>query len=137
MNRSRPSRHLPARARGFTLLELMITVAVIGILAAIAYPAYGKYMVRSNRAAAQSYVMELAQAEAQYMADSRTYASLDDLKLTAPQAVSDKYTVTIALADGPPATFKISATPIAGTNQAGDGVLAIDNAGTRTPGDKW
>jgi type IV pilus assembly protein PilE len=137
MNRSRPSCHPPARVGGFTLLELMITVAIIGILAAIAYPAYGKYIVKSNRAAAQSYLMDLAQAEAQYMADSRTYASLADLGLTAPRAVSDKYTIAIDLADGPPATFTITATPIAGTNQAGDGALTIDQAGTRTPGDKW
>jgi type IV pilus assembly protein PilE len=137
MNRSRPSCHPPARPGGFTLIELMITVAIIGVLAAIAYPAYGKYMVRSNRAATQSYLMDLAQAEAQYMADSRTYASLGDLNLAPSKAVSDKYTIAIELADGPPATFKITATPVAGSNQAGDGALTIDQAGTRTPGDKW
>jgi type IV pilus assembly protein PilE len=137
MNRSCPSRRPPERVRGFTLIELLITVAIIGILAAIAFPAYGSYIVRSNRAAAQSYLMDLAQAEAQFMADSRSYATLDDLHITAPAAVSDKYTVTIDLVDGPPAGFTITATPIVGTNQAADGALTIDNAGARTPDNKW
>jgi type IV pilus assembly protein PilE len=133
-----PTRHpQPARPRGFTLIELMVCAAIIGLLAAIAYPTYGKYLVRSNRSAAQSYLVELAQAEAQYMADSRTYASLADLNRPAPTVVSAKYDVTIELTDGPPSTFTISATPKTGTNQAGDGALTLNQAGTRTPGGKW
>jgi type IV pilus assembly protein PilE len=137
MNRPRPSRHLIQRARGFTLIELLVTVAIIGILAAIAFPAYGKYVVRSNRAAAQSYLMDLAQAEAQFMADSRSYAELADLHVAAPRAVTEKYTVAITLVEGPPPGFTITATPIAGTNQASDGALTINNAGARTPETKW
>jgi type IV pilus assembly protein PilE len=129
---------LPRPARGFTLIELMVAVAVIGILAAIAYPAYGKYLVKSNRAAAQVHLMELAQAQAQYLADTRAYAdSVDGLDMTTPTAVTSKYTIEFELEDGPPAYFKITATPIDGGPQAGDGELSIDSAGTRTPGDKW
>lgn len=47
--------------KGFTLVELMITVAIIGILAAIAYPSYQQYVLRANRAEAQSILMETAQ----------------------------------------------------------------------------
>jgi type IV pilus assembly protein PilE len=137
MNPTRQSPLQLARLAGFTLIELLVTMAIIGILAGIVLPTYGKYMVRSNRAAAQFYLLDIAQAEAQYMADSRSYASLDDLKMTAPKIVSDKYTVSLELGEGRPASFKVSATPLAGTNQAGDGVLTIDSNGTRTPGDKW
>jgi type IV pilus assembly protein PilE len=128
----------PARARGFTLIELMVAAAIVGILAAIAYPSYRAFVVKSNRAAAQSHLMDLAQSEQQYFADSRSYAAtVGALNLTTPSNVSSKYTVSIAVDAGPPASFTISATPVAGGPQVADGVLTIDSAGVKTPGTKW
>lgn len=128
----------PARARGFSLIELMIATAIVGILAAIAYPSYSSYLVKSNRAAAQTYLMDLAQAEQQYFADSRAYAAtVDALHSSPPSNVSSKYTISIAVDAGPPASFTITATPLAGTAQVIDGALTIDNAGLKTPGTKW
>ena len=126
------------RQRGFTLIELMVTVVIICILAAVAYPSYTQYLVRNNRSAAQTYLVELAQAQAQYMADTRGYAaSVEDLEMPTPDKVAGKYTVTVTLEDGPPQSFTITAKPKDGTSQAGDDTLTIDQAGTRTPGDKW
>lgn len=129
---------LPSRQRGFTLIELLVSVAIVAILAAIAYPSYTRYVVKGNRAAAQSHLMDLAQAEAQYFADARTYAdTVTALNVPTPSAVSDKYTITFDAPDTTPPTFTISAVPKTGTLQDGDGTLTIDNTGARTPAGKW
>ena len=129
---------LPSRQRGFTLIELLVSVAIVAILAAIAYPSYTKYVVKGNRAAAQSHLMDLAQAEAQYFADARTYAdTVTALNVPTPSAVADKYTITFDVPDTTPPTFTISAVPKTGTLQDGDGTLTIDNTGARTPAGKW
>jgi type IV pilus assembly protein PilE len=126
------------RPRGFTLVELLAAVAIVAILAAIAYPTYGAYLVRGHRSAAQSYLLTLAQAQAQYFADAHTYATTTAaLNLPPPGDVAANYTIQIDASDGPPPSFTITATPIAGTRQASDSVLTIDNSGARTPSNLW
>lgn len=60
---------------GMTLIELMITVAIIGILASIAYPSYTEFVVRSNRSEAQRELMRIANMQEQYYVDNRTYTN--------------------------------------------------------------
>jgi type IV pilus assembly protein PilE len=99
--------------RGFTLIELMITVAILGILAAVAYPAYTSHIVRSKRSAAASFLMALANRQEQAMLNSRGYVgTVAALNATIPQEVSDSYTITITHnnADTPP-TYTLKAEP--------------------------
>ena len=57
----------PKDQRGFTLIELMVVVAIIGIVAAIAYPNYTQYTIRSNRSAAQSFILGVGNKQEQYI----------------------------------------------------------------------
>lgn len=130
--------------RGFTLIELMITVAVVAILVAIAYPSYQAYTVRSNRAAAQAALMDIAQREQQYLLDQRAYATGANWQTAlgnwkAPTNVANVYTIDVPAAAGPPGppSFTATATPVAGTVQANDQRLSIDNFGNKSPVGKW
>lgn len=122
--------------RGFTLLELLIAVTIVGVLAVIAYPAYTAYLVRGNRAAAQTVLMDIAQSQQQYLLDKRSYANQATLNPVIPENVRRHYDITITLPPGPPA-FTVAAAPKPGTRQVGDGTLTIDHTGKKLPADKW
>ena len=104
------------RSRGFTLIELMITVAIVAILAAIALPSYYQYILRSNRSAAESLMQEMASAQERYMVDARQFASSASALGygTLPNTVSPNYTLAVATSAGPPPSYTITATPING-----------------------
>ncbi|HAT32633.1 MAG TPA: pilus assembly protein [Janthinobacterium sp.] len=123
--------------RGFTLIDVMTAVAIVGILAAIAIPSYISFLAKGNRSAAQAHLADIAQQQQQYLLDARTYAStLVQLHMTTPGNVSAYYTVAITNGDAPP-TFTATATPIAGTGQAADVTLSIDSAGNKLPSGTW
>lgn len=123
---------------GFTLIELMISVAIIGILAAIAYPSYTNYVLRTNRSAAQSFIMEVAGRQERYMLDARTYGDLTALGMnTVPPSVTKNYDIVSTPSVGPPPSYTITATAIAGSAQATKDSactpLSINQTGNKLP----
>jgi len=131
-----------ARQRGFTLIELMITVAIVAILAAIAYPSYTQYVMRGHRAAAQSEMMDIANREQQFLLSNRSYA--DKVALTGsgyapPPAVAAKYDWdAVPVNTNTPPTFTITFAPKG--SQASDGTLVLNSVGLKTRGGdatKW
>lgn len=126
------------KSKGFTLIELMIALLIASILAAIAYPSYKSHLVKTRRSAAQAHLMDVTQYQQQYLLDARAYAT--DLAApmpTAPADVSKYYTITLETTVGPPATFKLTATPKSNTSQEGDVTMTIDHAGAKTPAADW
>ena len=131
-------------SRGFTLIELMIAVAVVAILAMIAIPTYTAQMVKGRRSSAEAVLLDIAQRQQQYFLDARAYApdvaTLLGSATATPANVRAYYTVQIDPQPVPPPVppaFTARAIPLAGTAQAGDVILIIDNTGAKLPVGVW
>jgi type IV pilus assembly protein PilE len=131
--------------RGFTLIELMIAVVVIGILSAIAIPNYRSYVQKAERGAAKAVMLNIAQTEERYYTNNGTYLAVAALPTAAPSgwqnysgssATSVKYNITVAaglISTTPPAAitdnYTITATPV--TTDGVCNILKLDSTGAK------
>jgi type IV pilus assembly protein PilE len=123
----------PGFQRGFTLVELMIVVAIVSILVMIALPSYQSHMRRSVRAEAQVYLMEVAAKQQQFLIDTRAYAAtLLVVGVPLSARVGAAYTAAMPAHGATPPTFTVTLTPSG--EQANDrcGALSIDQTATKT-----
>jgi type IV pilus assembly protein PilE len=123
--------------KGFTLIELMVTIVIVAILASIAIPSYREYVIRGNRTAAQAVMMEIATRQQQFFVANRTYATAAQLGFTLPPEVAENYNFAIEVrpVDEPPPGFEITFEAIG--NQESDGELTLTSEGVKGPAGKW
>ncbi|MBK4738081.1 type IV pilin protein [Noviherbaspirillum pedocola] len=140
-----PIRHRRA-ARGFTLIELMIAVVIVGILAAVAWPSYRSYVQRGELAEAKTAMLDIAQTQERYYTNNGSYLAYAEAPAAAPSgwtnytgssASNFKYKIKVEAGtiDGSVTTitdaYKITATP--SNASAPCGTLQLDSTGAKSP----
>ena len=125
------------KQQGFTLIELMVAVAIIAILTSIAIPSYQQYVIRSNRADMQAQMLTIASALERYRSQQFNYKSATLVKSSIygsavtpavyPKSGTALYQIELTIKDNDSA-WELKATPT-GKVQANDGVMKLDNLG--------
>lgn len=124
MNNLSPRR---TAARGVTLIELMVTIAIIGILFAIGIPSYRNYVIKTNRNAAASCLLEISQTLEKRYAAATKYSGATP-KNSCIDDVSDSYSISSTLGTH---TYTLKATPTASQTDWACGILTYNEAGNK------
>src|SRR5688572_23392537 len=133
------------RNRGFTLIELMVVVMIVGILGAIAFPAYTNYSTKTKRSLAKSQLSQIASKQEMFFADNKRYADHlaelgwadKEVSINASSAIvastAKDAIYTLSLTDTGTRTFTANATPLnaqADNDKACD-VMTLNASGTK------
>jgi len=126
-----------AKQKGMTLIELMIVVAIIGIISAVAYPSYRDYVTSTNRAAANGDLLEISQWMERYFTANGRYTNASGTApalpfTTSPSDSSDvNYNISIPNGSVAAASYIIQAEPVGGQQDDDCGTLTLDQTGAK------
>ena len=136
-----PTSPLRLRHRGFTLIEVMITVAIIAILGAIALPSYTSYVARGKRADARGQLLQAAQFMQRFYSANDSYVNArsgetvttampSNLQRSPADGALVNYNLTIA---STATTYTLTMAPVSGSSMAGDpcGSYTLTSTGVR------
>ncbi|NRA55243.1 MAG: type IV pilin protein [Gammaproteobacteria bacterium] len=132
-----------SKQTGFSLIELMVVVAIIGILTMLVYPNYQSSVIKTNRSQAKVALEGLAAAMERYYSENSSYAGANfssaggsiTVSNHVPKDGTDKYYV-LSITSATAQAFSLKATAQAGTPQANNGNLTLGSTGARTWGEK-
>ncbi len=130
----------PSRNSGFTLIELMVTVAIVGLLAAIAYPSYQNYVTKTRRVDATGNLLELSQYMERFFTENGRYdvdtgGDAVSLPFTQSPKEGNSTFYNLGFADGEPTstTFVLEAEPVGpqAANDTACATLTLDSTGAK------
>lgn len=124
---------------GFTLIEVMITVVIVGILASIAYPNYTQFVAKGARGDGLAGVMHVANLQEQYYLDHRSFATdMTKLGLNAdPWIVENTYYKVDATLSGDDYTVTATAVGVQATRDTACATISLTSTGAKSPSECW
>ncbi len=129
--------------KGFSLIEIMIVIAIIGILGAIAYPNYTAWVIQSRRSEGISMLLQIQQQQERYFTEQLTYASdltLLGFTVDANGKVTTEgghYLISAGLCTSLTISRCVLMTAEPQGVQSGDGNISLDSRGIRAPASHW
>jgi len=123
------------KSKGFTLIELMVTLVIVAILVSLAVPAYGKYMTKARRSDAIAMLVDVAGEQERFLSERNRYATKPtEMGYDKDELLSKEGHYSISIANNTPTSFVLTATPVSGGKQAGDeecGAFTLNSGGVK------